>query len=131
VGPGIGLDDVERKNNLAPTATRAPNPSTVQLIANRRTYFANPAPHGKLIRTKLTPPSRVILEDLLALFSQSRNFLPFMESEVSFSYSQKPGTGSHPQLYKNNNKAHAKEIGSTKVNGIEIAQSFVVTVANL
>jgi hypothetical protein len=81
-----------------------------------------------LICTKLTPPSRVILENLLVLFSESRNVLPFMESEVSLSYSQEPGTGSHPQ--PDDNEVYVKEIGTNNVNGNEIAQAFVVTVAN-
>jgi len=42
-----------------------------------------------------TPWSRVLLERLKA--TQSRNSLPFTESEGSFLCSQEPNTGPHPE----------------------------------
>jgi hypothetical protein len=83
-GPQIWSGRRREEKYLTPNTTRAPTPSAVQLVASRYIYCDNPAPHERLIRTKLNPPSRVILENLLVLFSQSRNFLPFMESEGSF-----------------------------------------------
>jgi hypothetical protein len=47
------------------------------------------------ITKQLTPRSRVLLQKLIV--TQSRNFPPFMEPEVSLPYSQESVTGPYPE----------------------------------